>query len=60
MATELAIDGITVKIIGLMFFGGLWMFVAIRLLVARKGRYDHEALMPLDDEHPIEPRNHTT
>jgi hypothetical protein len=49
------IDLSMVKKLALAFFMGVFLIVAVRVMLAKPGRYDKDAMIPLDDE-PVEPR----
>jgi len=44
------------KVIALVFFVGMWLFIAIRLLVRRSSDYELTAQLPLNDDRVLEPR----
>ena len=56
MLSSLALDAYAVKLGALLFFVALWIAILARVVLARRGKYDSDAQMPLDDERPVEPR----
>ena len=47
----------SLKQVGTLVFFILFVGIAVRLLVTRKGHYDRDAQMPLDDAKVLRPRN---
>jgi cbb3-type cytochrome oxidase subunit 3 len=45
------------KMILMLFFLGFWLAVAIWLLFTRKGKFDKQMRMPLEDDRVLEPRD---
>ena len=56
MFSSLALDAYTVKVGALLFFFALWTLIVAWVVIKRRGAYDLDAQIPLDDEHPVEPR----
>ena len=56
MFSSFALDAYTVKLGALLFFIVLWMAIFAKVVLARRGQYDSDAQMPLDDERPVDPR----
>ena len=56
MCSSLALDAYTVKVGALLFFFALWVLILAWVAIARRGKYENDARIPLDDEHPVEPR----
>lgn len=48
------------KMILMLFFLGFWLAVAVWLLFTRKGKFDKQKQMPLEDDRVLEPREGRT